>query len=279
MIIDTHTHFYDPLRPQGVPWPSEDNELLYRTVLPEHHREVSTSEGVTGTVVVEASSWLEDNQWVLDLAVNESWIVGFVGHVEPGREGFAADIERFAGNPLFRGIRLGGGFLEGIEQGSLLDDMEVLVKNDLELDLLMNIDHWDGLCFLAERIGELRIVVNHLASVEIDGNQPDSKWVDCMHRVSDFTQVYMKVSGLVEMAHVQPAPTDLGYYLPTLDVLWESYGEDRLIYGSNWPVSDIGGNYSTVINLVRQYFNGKGELAASKYWWQNAKAAYKWLDR
>ena len=157
--------------------------------------------------------------------------------------------------------------------------MEVLVKNDLELDLLMNIDHWDGLCFLAERIGELRIVVNHLASVEIDGNQPDSKWVDCMHRVSDFTQVYMKVSGLVEMAHVQPAPTDLGYYLPTLDVLWESYGEDRLIYGSNWPVSDIGGNYSTVINLVRQYFNGKGELAASKYWWQNAKAAYKWLDR
>ena len=262
------------MRPQGVPWPSEDNELLYRTVLPEHHREVSTSEGVTGTVVVEASSWLEDNQWVLDLAVNESWIVGFVGHVEPGREGFAADIERFAGNPLFRGIRLGGGFLEGIEQGSLLDDMEVLVKNDLELDLLMNIDHWDGLCFLAERIGELRIVVNHLASVEIDGNQPDSKWVDCMHRVSDFTQVYMKVSGLVEMAHVQPAPTDLGYYLPTLDVLWESYGEDRLIYGSNWPVTDRGGEYGEQLAIINEYFSAKGKDVAEKLFWKNAAKFY-----
>ena len=68
MIIDTHTHFYDPTRPQGVPWPSKENELLYRTVLPQHHRALAEREGVTGTVVVEASKWLEDNQYVLDLA-------------------------------------------------------------------------------------------------------------------------------------------------------------------------------------------------------------------
>ena len=55
MIIDTHTHFYDPRRPQGVPWPPADNELLYRPVLPQHYREVSADCGVTGTVVVEAS--------------------------------------------------------------------------------------------------------------------------------------------------------------------------------------------------------------------------------
>ena len=68
MIIDTHTHFYDPTRPEGVPWPPADNELLYRTVLPEHHRALAAPEGVTGTVVVEASAWLADNQWILDLA-------------------------------------------------------------------------------------------------------------------------------------------------------------------------------------------------------------------
>ena len=48
--------------------PPADNELLYRTVLPEHHRALAAPEGVTGTVVVEASAWLADNQWILDLA-------------------------------------------------------------------------------------------------------------------------------------------------------------------------------------------------------------------
>ena len=71
MIIDTHTHFYDPTRPEGVPWPPADNELLYRTVLPEHHRALAVPEGVTGTVVVEASAWLADNQWILDLAADD----------------------------------------------------------------------------------------------------------------------------------------------------------------------------------------------------------------
>src|SRR5438552_3423504 len=67
-IIDTHTHFYDPARPQGVPWPTKSDTLLYRTVLPHHFQALTQRLGVTGTVVVEASPWLEDNQWILDLA-------------------------------------------------------------------------------------------------------------------------------------------------------------------------------------------------------------------
>ena len=100
MIIDTHTHFYDPSRPQGIPWPPEDNELLYRTVLPEHHRNLSSSEGVTGTVVVEASAWLDDNQWILDLAADDPWIVGLVGHVDPNRAEFGGEIERLSAKPI-----------------------------------------------------------------------------------------------------------------------------------------------------------------------------------
>ena len=108
MIIDTHTHFYDPARPEGIPWPGADEELLYRTVLPGHHRALAAPEGVTGTVVVEASAWLEDNQWILDLAADEPWIVGLVGHVDPNRPEFKTAIDRFAANELFCGIRCGG---------------------------------------------------------------------------------------------------------------------------------------------------------------------------
>lgn len=278
MIIDTHTHFYDPTRPQGIPWPTEDNELLYRTVLPEHHRGVSQKEGVTGTVVVEASAWIEDNQWILDIAADDSWIVGLVGHVDPNREDFASDIEKLAENPLFRGIRLGGGWFEDIDAGSLMSDVETLAKRGLELDVLMNVDRWDNLCELARRIPELTIVINHIALVPVDGNAPDPHWVECMNRAADFPKVFMKGSGVVETALDKPTPTDPAYYAPTLDALWEAFGEDRIVYGSNWPVSDAYTDYAAMINVVRTYFEAKGAEAAEKYWWRNAKEAYGFVE-
>ena len=100
MIIDTHTHFYDPTRPEGVPWPNPNDEVLYRRVMPEDFKALAVPEGATGTVVVEASKWLEDNQWILDLAADEPFIVGFVGHLEP-TDDFEDNLNRFSANPLF----------------------------------------------------------------------------------------------------------------------------------------------------------------------------------
>src|SRR5205085_9380769 len=105
-VIDTHTHFYDPARPQGVPWPAKDDPFLYRTVLPPEYEGLARPLGVTGTVVVEASPWVEDNQWVLDLAARDPFLVGVVGNLGPGEDDFAAHLTRFAKNRLFRGIRL-----------------------------------------------------------------------------------------------------------------------------------------------------------------------------
>src|SRR5579863_9463472 len=107
-IVDTHIHLYDPTRPQGVPWPPKDNTLLYRRTLPPDFRAATKGLGVTGAIVVEASAWLEDNQWVLDLAKDNPFILGFVGHLEPGDSSFRPNLRRFSSNPLFRGIRLGG---------------------------------------------------------------------------------------------------------------------------------------------------------------------------
>ena len=66
MIVDTHVHFIDPTRPQGAPYPDPQEESrLYRTVLPLHYKAITAPLGVTGVVVVEASHWVEDNQWIL----------------------------------------------------------------------------------------------------------------------------------------------------------------------------------------------------------------------
>ncbi len=279
MIIDTHTHFYDPSRPQGVPWPNPNDEVLYRRVLPEDYKALAVPEGVKGTVIVEASEWVEDNQWILNLAANEPLIVGFVGHLQPGAEDFGKNLERFAADPLFRGIRPRGANIKNIQKGTFLADIEKLAANDLELDLLLGPEGLTDVAFLAKHVPELRIVINHIAGVRIDGDTPDSVWVEGMQMVAAYPNVYCKVSGLVETTQDKPSPVDMGYYTPTLDVLWEAFGEDRLVYGSNWPVSERFADYATVQRIVAEYFKTKGQQATEKYFWKNSKAAYKWIAR
>ena len=279
MIVDTHTHFYDPTRPQGVPWPPADNELLYRTVLPEHHKALAVPEGVSGTVVVEASLWLEDNAWILDLAAQDPHLVGLVGHIDPGRPEFGAELARFAANPLFCGIRCGGRYFEDVEQGTFLADMEMLAGLDLELDVLVRQQHLDGLLTLARRLPELRIVVDHIAHMPIDGKAVTAEWVEAYGQMAEPPNVWIKVSAVMEQSTIQPAPTDIDFYRPALDALWAAFGEDRVIYGSNWPVCERAGTFKQSINIVKAYVADKGQAAWDQYFWQNGQAAYKWVER
>src|SRR5271166_3012301 len=92
-IIDTHIHLFDPRRPQGVPWPGKDDKILYRPALPDRFRRVTKGLGVVGAIEIECSPWLEDNQWVLDVAAQDTMIVGTIGNLEPGAPKFRAQLE------------------------------------------------------------------------------------------------------------------------------------------------------------------------------------------
>ena len=102
-----------------------------------------------------------------------------------------------------------------------------------------------------------------------------------MHRMAQHEQVFCKVSGLMDLrSQIQPAPLDLAFYTPVLDALWDMFGAERLVYGSDWPVSKRSGrSYAQVQRLVMDYFSGKGQQALDKYFWENSKKAYKWIDR
>jgi L-fuconolactonase len=279
MIIDTHIHLYDPSRPQGVPWPDPNEEVLYRTVLPEDFKAVASPHGVTAAVVVEASVWLEDNQWVLDLAESEPVIVGFVGRIDPSDEDFPRHIERFAANPIYRGIRARPTDFETLTAGSPLRHMRLLAEKDLCLDVMAYQENLDSVIRLAEEIVDLRIVINHLGQVTVDGAEPPQPWQDKMRRAAEHPLVCCKVSRLPESAVAQPAPSDPEYYRPVLDFLFDAFGEDRLIYGSNWPVSDRASTYAAGLDALRAFLASKGQEIREKILWQNAKAVYRWPER
>ena len=94
-IIDTHIHFYDPRRKEGIPWPPSTDTVLYKPVLPPLFASTATPVGVTGAVVIEASPRLEDNQWVLDLVKGNPLIVAYVANIEAGTPEFRESLARF----------------------------------------------------------------------------------------------------------------------------------------------------------------------------------------
>lgn len=279
-IIDCHTHFYDPSRPQGVPWPGKSDTTLYRPVYPRDYKAVAASHGVTGTVVVEASAWLEDNQWILDIARDEPLITGFVGRLTPGDPAFAAGIARFVRNPLFRGIRVSGGDVAGLTDQGRLRDLETLAGHDLSLDVNGNVSSLTAVAAVAKSVPPLRMVIDHVANVAIDGKAPPGDWLRGMDAASAHRNVFCKVSGLVEgTGRRGSAPSDVEFYRPVLDAVWDRFGEERLIYGSNWPVSELFAPFATVHQIVSAYFKARGDTATRRYFAGNARTAYKWGTR
>ncbi len=278
-IIDVHTHFYDPSRPQGVPWPGKDESILYKTTLPDRFAKLVKPLGVTGTVAVEASPWLEDNQWVLDLARDDPFVKGFSGSLKPGTPQFKAHVARFSKNPLFRGIRPGAEqVLKGLERPEMLADLQRMVDVDWELDLNGGPWMFPLIVRLADRIPQLRVVINHLP---FDPPAEEPARTECRTALQELgrrPQVFAKVSGVLRRVDGR-VPEDVAFYRPMLDELWQVFGADRVLYASNWPVSDMLAPYPVVLKVVREYFAEKGQDATDKYFWKNSMAAYKWVAR
>jgi L-fuconolactonase len=277
-VVDTHTHFYDPNRPEGVPWPPKDDPVLHRPVYPQEFQELTQRHGVTGTVVVEASPWIHDNQWILDLAEKNDFILGFVGNIKPGRAEFVPQLRRYTANPIFRGIRIGVWEPTPLtDNPDLLRDLKHLAARDLSLDILTSPDRLPDVARLAAAIPSLRIIVDHCANVPVDGQTPAAIWLDGLKACASHRNIFMKVSGLVEGTGRTKgdAPAQLAFYRPVLDAVWQAFGEQRVLYGSNWPVCARFAPYERVFSLVAEYFHQKGEGAAENYFSRNAVRAYR----
>ena len=271
-IIDTHAHFYDPSRPQGVPWPPKNDKVLYRAVLPDEYIRITKPLGITGVIEVEASSWLEDNRWVLDLANKYPAIVATVGHLNPGEPDFRKNLARFHKDRRFRGIRLGE---PQTGDAGLTPDLKELAAAGLELDVLGGPPLLPQVVRLTDRVPDLRIVIDHLPFDPPAEAAERSSYESALRELGKRPRVYAKVSNVVRKQGNR-VPEDVSFYRPSLDQLWDIFGPDRLVYGSNWPVSNLIAPYPIVFKVVRDYFTGKGREASEKYFWKNSKAAYRW---
>jgi len=267
-----------------VPWPDKKNAILYKPALPDRYRKIAAPLGVVGAIEVEASPWLEDNQWVLDISAKDTMIVGTVGDLEPGKPEFRKQLDRFHRNPLFLGIRYGNLWDRNIgrelSKPQIISDVMALADAGLELDTanptpVLIAD----MVRLTDQVPNLRLVIDHLSQMELPADQAALRRYQAdLRELGKRPQVFLKISEVLRRVNGR-VPLDVNFYRSRLDEFWDIFGQDRLIYGSDWPNSDLWAPYPQVLKLAREYITGKGPEAAEKFFWKNSVRAYRWVKR
>jgi predicted TIM-barrel fold metal-dependent hydrolase len=151
-----------------------------------------------------------------------------------------------------------------------------LADASLTVDLLGDAAMLPNAIRLAKLAPSLRIVIDHLPFPAWDKDLEAER--AAVTSLVETPNIYGKVSAVVRAKEGKPIE-DVDFYRPGLELLWSALGEERLIYGSNWPVSNLLAPYPVVHKIVADYCAGKSAGAAEKYFWRNSKAAYGWIPR
>lgn len=243
MQIDAHQHFWDPAR-GDYGWLTPELSTLYRTFGPADLAPLRARTGVQRTVVVQAAPTVEETRYLLDLARNEDSIAGVVGWVPMLQRDAPALIAELARDAKFKGVRPMLQDLpddDWIENPALTPAVAALIEHDVAFDALIFTRHVNAFETFARRFPNLRIVIDHGAKPPIrDGSTGLQDWADGITRLARLPHVHCKLSGLATEA--APGWTE-ATLRPYVDHLVQSFGPARLMWGSDWPVLDLNGDY------------------------------------
>jgi len=281
-IIDTHVHLFDSRRPQGVPyagspeWKREKNGVA----LPSIYRPYAQPLNIVGAIELEASPWVEDNLWVLEQMETDTMFVGTVGDLEPEKPDFPELYNRFRKNPMFLGIRCGK--IWGRDVSKQVDDPKFIdgLRRVADADQVMDsanpdVELMQAMVKINDKIPTLRIVLDHLPSFDPKPEQQAS-YDAVLKEIQGRPKINAKLS---EIDHRSMKERGLAAHKARLDQLMETFGEDRVVFGSDWPNSWGTATPAEIVDIARAYFATRSRAAAEKYFWKNSLAIYKWKKR
>jgi L-fuconolactonase len=275
-LIDSHVHFWDPLR-LDYPWLA-GLPPLDRPFTPHHLAD--TAPEPTDVVFVEAGCAAhraaDEIAWIRSEASHRPWIRGVVAHAPLEDLPAAADVIRgYADDPLVVGVRrnvqdesagftTGTGFRAGVE---------LLGEAGLPFDACVREHQLPELTELAEACPDTVIVLDHLGKPSAD--RPSAAWRQALRRLAEHGNVVCKLSGLATEAAPGTGPEPM---VALLREALETFGPDRCLYGSDWPVMTLATRYGSWLDLVRTALVPFGDTAADAVLYMNAARVYR-LDR
>ena len=283
-IIDSHIHLFDPTRPGGVPWPEKSDAVIYRPELPGRYERIARPLGVVGAIAIEASPLETDNDWILNQVAANPIMVGMVGDLIPGSSSYGKELDRLHANPFFLGIRYGNLWKRDLsvdmKKPGFVGDLRRLAEAGLELDSANPDPNLiRGLLEVSQQVPELRIVIDHLPNAPVPA-EPDARrqYESNLRALSQNSRVFIKLSE-IPVRENNKVRTDVAFYKAKLDAIWDIFGEDHVLFGSDWPNSDHIASFDETLGIVQRYVSTKGSVATEKFFWKNSVAAYSWHPR
>jgi L-fuconolactonase len=276
MRIDAHQHFW-AIERGDYGWLTPELTAIYRDFLPEDLVPQLQAAGVDGTVLVQAAPTVAETEFMLSLADRNSFIKGVVGWVDFENPASIEHIDRYMQHPAFVGLRP---LIQDIEDTDwmLRDDLgpifDALIDRDLTFDALTLPRHLPNLRKLLARHPDMRVVIDHGSKPLIrDGIL--SGWAEDMAALARDTNAFCKMSGLVTEAKADWTVDDLRPYVYHL---LEHFGPKRLLWGSDWPVLELAGDYARWVEATDDLLSGVDGDGRAAILGGNATRAYKLRD-
>ncbi len=273
MKIDTHQHFWK-YNERDYGWMGPGMESLKQDRLPCHLKPLLQETAIDGTVCVQARQCLEETQFLLRLADENTFIKGVVGWVDLRSPQLELQLERFCYHPKLRGVRhvvhdepaenfmMREDFVHGIGK---------LRKYNLTYDLLLFPKHLPIACELVGKFAEQTFVLDHISKPFIKDRKIEP-WAGDIRRLASFKNVFCKISGMVTEADWGNwKPLD---FKPYMDIVLEAFGAERVMLGSDWPVCTVAGEYERVMRIAADYVNALSPDEQAAVWAENPKRIY-----
>jgi L-fuconolactonase len=274
--IDAHQHYWDPSR-GDYGWLTPQLPGLYRVHEPRDLKPLREAANIARTVTVQAAPTVEETRYLLDLARDDDSVAGVVGWVPLDAPNASALIAELAHEPKFKGVRPMLQDLEDdrwIENPLLRPAVQTLIDHDLAFDALIFSRHIASLKIFAGRFPQLRIVVDHGAKPPIrEGVAGWQPWADGIEELAALPQgLLCKLSGLATEAAPGWTPQTLK---PYVDHLLRHFGAERLMWGSDWPVLNLNGDYARWHDTAQSLTERLDPDAKAAVFGGNARSFYR----
>jgi L-fuconolactonase len=271
VIVDAHQHFWKLDLPFEYDWlRTPQHQPICRDYLPDDLAEHLRRTGVQKSVFVQTQHNLDENRWVLGMAEQHDFIAGVVGWVDLASQQCEDQLLQFRDNPRFVGIRhitQDEPDENYIVRPDVIRGLRVLQKHGVPFDLLFFVQHLKHAATLGRELPELPMVIDHLSKPKIREQTMDG-WKQDMRAAAEFPNIHCKLSGMVTEADWQNwKPDDLR---PYVEFVLESFGPERCMFGSDWPVCELAGSYEQVYATLNELIASLSATEKSAILGQNA---------
>jgi len=273
MRIDAHQHFWNYDADKHA-WIDDKMQVIKRDFLPEDLAPILKANNFSGCIAVQADQSEAETEFLLGLASNHDFIKGVVGWVDlrctklKDRLDYYSQFEKLKG---WRHVVQSEPDDDFMLRDDFLDGISLLADYNHTYDILIVPKQLSAALRLIQLFPRQKFIIDHIAKPDIKGKEIE-EWKSAMNQLGLMDNVWCKVSGMVTEADWSGwRQSD---FTPYLEVVFSAFGADKVVFGSDWPVCQLGASYEQVVNIPTEFIETYYTKSDLGFWGPNASEFY-----